>query len=495
MSMKAFREYAMRHGEVGTVRWALVFGLLGLGSGLTGCGEDQLSAVGGSLRARVINASVAAHSVRVTMASEDEQRDEKTEVVTNPETIVSLAGLRPGLWDVIVTTVSEGGLPIRRLSVSEVAIMDGRVTEVVLDLAEVAPLDPVPCPEDVPAPICTECIDGIYVGIEDDPRCEPISCDGFGGWHLAGENHAAGLSSCFESVPENVSDGLCAGPGECISASPSVCPQTEYTRLEAGLCELIEGCLTGAPTRIIVTDGTSCGPEQICEDGACIDPPEIPDQPEVPVEPSVGCSDGSREGFLDVDAHPTIAGCAGAWTVAGITLAAPEPHCARTSGNDSSNPDGEGCGAEDLCSPGWHVCEGKSDVAAKSATGCDGAVPDGAPDKSLFFAVNQNSTLGSVCDESASGNDVFGCGNLGSTLSADKNCGPLTRVLASMHSDTCGYNEAEPPLGPWTCVGGTQGHLSEGEWVRKNGCPWGSCSYDGLPVGNKDKGGVLCCLD
>ena len=98
-----------------------------------------------------------------------------------------------------------------------------------------------------------------------------------------------------------------------------------------------------------------------------------------------------------------------------------------------------------------------------------------------------------MCDTSPSGNDVFGCGNLGTVLSADKNCGPLTRVLASMNPNSCGFNEAEPPLGPWSCLGDSQSHLSEGMLVRKNGCPSASCSYDGNAVGNADKGGVLCC--
>ena len=480
----------MRGEEAETRLWASALGLLTIGLMLPGCGQDELASVGGGLRARVINASLAAHSVQVHMTSEMDQVVGNTTVVTHPETMVSVTNLLPGLWDLMVTTVSEGGMPIRRLTVSDLAILDGRLTEVVLDLAEASPLDPEPCPEGVPAPICTECVDGVYVEIDHDPRCEPISCDGFGGRRLSGSNHAAGLSTCYESVPENISGDLCAGPGSCISASPALCPETESVRLEAGLCEVLEGCLVGSPVVVVVPDGTSCGSGRICETGDCV---EIPDEPDVPVEPSVGCSDGIREGFLNVETHPMIAGCAGAWTEAGVTMPSPVTHCGRQSGNNSSNPEGEGCGAEDLCAPGWHVCEGKDDVALSSPTGCDEAVPPAAPAKSLFFAVNQNSTQGSVCDDSSFGNDVFGCGNLGTELSTDKNCGPLTRVLASMHSDTCGYNEAEPPLGPWTCIGGTQGHLSEGQWVRKNGCPWTSCSYDGVPVGNMDKGGVLCC--
>jgi hypothetical protein len=71
----------------------------------------------------------------------------------------------------------------------------------------------------------------------------------------------------------------------------------------------------------------------------------------------------------------------------------------------------------------------------------------------------------------------------------------LTRALASTHPGTCGFNEAEPNLGPWQCLGGTQGDLHEGGLVTKQGCPNTSCSYSGVPVGNADKGGVLCCAD
>ncbi len=80
-------------------------------------------------------------------------------------------------------------------------------------------------------------------------------------------------------------------------------------------------------------------------------------------------------------------------------------------------------------------------------------------------------------------------------MAPDKNCQPLNRVLASMHAGTCGFNEAEPPLGPWQCMGDSDSHLHEGALVTKSGCGSGSCSYDGNPVGNSDKGGVLCCRD
>lgn len=215
-----------------------------------------------------------------------------------------------------------------------------------------------------------------------------------------------------------------------------------------------------------------------------------------PAQPSVGCSDGGREGFLDQNTYTHIAACSGGWTVPGITPASVVPACGRQAGDDSGNPDGNGCASADLCADGWHICHGWGEVAAKSPSGCAGATPADAKPKSLIFAISQPSENGSVCGKDGAGNnDVFGCGNLGTSLGADKGCGPLDRVLASTQPDKCGFNEAEPPHGPWQCVGGPGSDLLEGETVTKKGCPSSSCQYDGYPVANQDKGGVLCCRD
>jgi hypothetical protein len=57
---------------------------------------------------------------------------------------------------------------------------------------------------------------------------------------------------------------------------------------------------------------------------------------------ALGCADGTREGFVDPTAFPTVAACAGAW-------------------------DGEVGQAGALCAPGWQVCDG-STFAATSIT-------------------------------------------------------------------------------------------------------------------------------
>lgn len=216
-----------------------------------------------------------------------------------------------------------------------------------------------------------------------------------------------------------------------------------------------------------------------------------------PLEPAVGCADGTREGFLDIQAYGQIAGCAGAWDHPGISPDTVVPTCDRKGGNSGSAiASGAGCSAPDLCAAGWHVCNGGQEVAQKSPTGCAGATPPDAKSKSLFFAIRQPSKNSSICGKVGDGfNDVFGCGNLGAGLGPDKGCGPLDRVLASTKPDSCGFNEAEPPLGPWECKGGAGSDLLEGSTVTKKACQGGSCSYDGYPVGAADKGGVLCCRD
>jgi hypothetical protein len=215
-----------------------------------------------------------------------------------------------------------------------------------------------------------------------------------------------------------------------------------------------------------------------------------------PVTPEVGCADGEREGFLDSEAYPHIAGCAGGWDKPGITPDTVKQTCGGKGGDDGDNAEGNGCATADLCAAGWHLCSTWKEVAEKSPTGCAGAVPPGAKPKSIFFAVRQPSENGSVCGEWGDGfNDVFGCGNLGAGLGPDKQCGPLDRVLASTQPNSCGFNEAEPPLGPWECLGGSDSHLNEGALVTKKGCAGTSCSYDGYPIATWDKGGVLCCRD
>ena len=70
----------------------------------------------------------------------------------------------------------------------------------------------------------------------------------------------------------------------------------------------------------------------------------------------VGCSDDTRELFVDPSQWPGVAGCAGGFRVPGtVTAKGKAPQCNLQAGNDGQQKDGDGCSVEDLCAAGWHV--------------------------------------------------------------------------------------------------------------------------------------------
>lgn len=177
---------------------------------------------------------------------------------------------------------------------------------------------------------------------------------------------------------------------------------------------------------------------------------------------AIGCADGEREGFVNVDAQPNIAGCAGGFALPGVRIPV-APVCARQGGDDGSKPEGTGCNASDLCAAGWHICLSPAEVAASSAGGtCADSVPSGAPP--LFFVTRQSGAGLASCGEGA--NDLFGCGTLG--IAPGASCSPLDRFS----NDLCGALAA-----PWAC--GNEDNV-EAEKVTKPGA---------------GSGGVLCCRD
>jgi hypothetical protein len=182
----------------------------------------------------------------------------------------------------------------------------------------------------------------------------------------------------------------------------------------------------------------------------------------------IGCSDGSREGFVEPGAWQNIAGCAGAWSLPGLQNArARTPQCGRAAGDNGMNPRGTNCSVADLCAEGWHVCEDADDVAASSPTGCESASPLGY---AAFFVVRGGATWGGVCGPDREwSNDLHGCGSYGRAESQD--CWPLSRRF--------GFADCADTAGVWLC-GGPDQHLDEGSYVAKNGGALG---------------GALCCRD
>ncbi|MBQ9396837.1 MAG: hypothetical protein IJU23_15150 [Proteobacteria bacterium] len=167
--------------------------------------------------------------------------------------------------------------------------------------------------------------------------------------------------------------------------------------------------------------GKACTFDQFCDNGTCRKDPKY-----------VGCSDATREGFIDISTYPSIAACGGAWNIKGIHHNE-GPACQRKAGNNGTNKDGTGCNIEDLCAEGWHVCLGLNDVKSQTSLSCagimDGVFPDpNHPEPALF--ITRTSSTGSLnCAPDTAGtdsnmNDIFGCGNFGCTATG-ATCDPL----------------------------------------------------------------------
>ena len=239
------------------------------------------------------------------------------------------------------------------------------------------------------------------------------------------------------------------------------------------------GDLPGAEAELAGTAGVDVAPASDrldaaeVEDGAeAVDPPgslatELPRGPLGP-PPEVGCSDGTREGFLASSRWPAIAACAGGFRVAGL---GPDPglvmHCDREAGNTGANPSGVGCSVADLCAQGWHVCADAGEVGARADAGCEGAVPAGY---ALFFVVRAGASADGVCAPGLDfRNDLQGCGSFGEAT--HPTCAPLDRRLS--------FADCAATGGLWSC-GDSTAHLQETDNAQKPG-----------PA----LGGALCCRD
>jgi hypothetical protein len=189
---------------------------------------------------------------------------------------------------------------------------------------------------------------------------------------------------------------------------------------------------------------------------------------------SIGCSDGEREGFTDMDLFPDIAGCGGAWTVEGLinpdSGGIVTPKCGLMAGDDSAfNPEGFDCSASDLCANGWRLCASPVDVSERTRGWGNGCGTDADWPPASFYAAAVSGTGESECSFGI--NDIFGCGSAGD--GADRStCFPLTKYS----DDDC---DALPST--WDCGEGyITGNLEEAAQVTKTGI---------------EGGGVLCCRE
>ncbi len=263
------------------------------------------------------------------------------------------------------------------------------------------------------------------------------------------------------------------------------------------------GACTGADA------GSECKLGEQCASGVCKPVPEI-----------IGCSDGTREGFIDLMRFNNLAACGGAWTVRGIHHNIPA--CGRQSGNTGSNRDGNGCNLEDLCAEGWHVCLGRGDVMTRSDYGCDGIL-DGVNQNEPALFITRTSSRGSLlCDPDTVGvplnmNDIFGCGNFG-CFATGNDCDPLklsSHNLCSALRQSCGCSKQGDGSvtcsdNSGACYGNNIGHSIDyfSALNGKSYSPAWDCSSD-LPdsgAGEQEardilksqpdsQGGVMCCKD
>ena len=259
------------------------------------------------------------------------------------------------------------------------------------------------------------------------------------------------------------------------------------------------------------------------ERGYVSDPVIVPD-PYVPKYPEsraydtgyygTGCSDGTREGFIDSNLYPFIAGCAGAWTIPGVHHDE-GPACGRMAGNSNYNRFGDNCNVEDLCAPGWHVCYGADDVTSNTPVGVGCApVMDGTVGPA-FFLTRATSNGGLICGEDGSYyasafNDVFGCGDLGCTPGPEKNCGPLNATshdaCAMLMHGSCdcywdGYSvSCSGATGCNWCRSVEYYEAYYNQYIPDNGA-WdcgATRSFEADDILKHDPdylGGVLCCMD
>ncbi|TNF23333.1 MAG: DUF11 domain-containing protein, partial [Deltaproteobacteria bacterium] len=261
---------------------------------------------------------------------------------------------------------------------------------------------------------------------------------------------------------------------------------------------------------VVSYTGALIGPDSVfTRTSSSSDAPGVPTDLLIPTV--VGCSDGTREGYADALAYPAIASCGGAWDIAGVYQNGPA--CDRAAGNDGVNADGVGCNVEDLCAPGWHICDGPNDVTIRTnGLGCADAVAadypnfgtgplgvggDGAqltvPPGGAFFMTQASGSGSGVCDDQVNGvpvyfNDVFGCGNLGATPTSS--CAPLNRFghnLCSGLQTLIGQNNDNPAT--------DFGYATAATWAWD--CP-GSGYNEANQVTKRfpdQQGGVICCKD
>jgi hypothetical protein len=221
------------------------------------------------------------------------------------------------------------------------------------------------------------CIDGNCVPCSGS--CEGKDCGDDGCGHSCGtcpEGQECSAGTCIPCTA-NCTGKDCGDDDGCGGYCDGDCPAGGTC--DDGLC--VGGCVPGCSGKECGNDGCGgkCGdctyPEECGRGGVCECSPKCiiegwecgydgcystcgdcpPDAPVCNVRNQctgdpliVGCSDGTREGFIDIDRFPGIAGCQAGWPTMDLRTPRTNTQC----GSDI----GQCPVPEDACAEGWHIC-------------------------------------------------------------------------------------------------------------------------------------------
>lgn len=171
----------------------------------------------------------------------------------------------------------------------------------------------------------------------------------------------------------------------------------------------------------------------------------------------VGCADGQREGFADIEKFPTIAGCLGVWDNA-MTLR--KGKTSKACGDDL-----DVCASPaDVCAEGWHVCARDGDYHDLSDRVTDQQCADGAGPGKFVAAISH--------------------------VKKKKECAPPPEAGTRYPCLKDGWG-AEPVCCGQDCG---LGNCRDSVWPKQTRISRGIAQGCGAVTSDRN-GGVLCCKD
>lgn len=265
-----------------------------------------------------------------------------------------------------------------------------------------------------PKPDSTICDDGQWCTVSD--HCSSGTC-------ISGGLRNCGTGYTCNEVTDQCGYQQCQNNSDCNDNNPctqDVCDTTTWTcghqNANGTPCDDGQWCTIG---EYCVNGYCANGQPKNCSPGTCNEYYDKCDnQTNGP-----GCADSTREGFVDGNTFPNIAGCSGTWSNPGLT------------------------NANYLCASGWHICNGASDVSSRLPFGKTCADAWSGSEK-RFFATYQSSGGFGYCNTPGT-NDIFGCGNYGDPPAPSGSCSPLN-VFSSEDCGAIKYPYSGAPE-TWRC--------------------------------------------